>query len=172
MLTPEDVVAAQKANADRLFGLAQSSLAYVETLTALNVRSSKIAMTASSRYMRALLELKNAQDGLQLHAGLVQPLTEQGRAYGQEVQAAGTALIADYGQWLQTLSAEAQKQFQTTVSSNMEHTPAGGEAAVNVMQKWVATSMTTVEAMQKAAQQATQMAQTHMEAWTKSAEAA
>lgn len=167
MLTVEDMVAAQKASAGRLFGLAQSGFAYAETLAALNVRVTKTAMTASSRYMLALLDIKTPQDGMQLHAGLVQPLAEQGKAYGQEVQAATTALTAEWGQWLQTLSTEAQKQFQTAVNSNMEHTPAGGEAAVNVMKNWVSSSMTAVEAMQKAAEQASHMAQTQMEALTK-----
>lgn len=171
MLTVEDIVAAQKANADKLFGLAQNGFAYAETLAALNVRTSKTAMTASSRYMLALLDIKTPQESLQLHAGLVQPLAEQGKAYGQEVQSAATALTVQWGQCVQTLNADAQKQFQTALNSNMEHTPAGGEAATNAMKNWVATSMAAMEAMQKAAQQATQMTQTQVAALTKSASA-
>lgn len=173
MWTAEDVMAAQKAGASKWFGLAQSAWTHTETLVALNMRTSKMAMRASSRYAQAMLEVKTAQDSLQLHAGLVQPVIDQGKAYGQEVQATVLAFQTECTQWLQTLSTDAQKQFQASMNSGMEHIPASGDAAaMAVMKNWVATGMAAVEAMQKAAQQATQMVQTQVEELTKPSNAA
>lgn len=169
MLTIEDVVSAQKTNAHQGFELASHQLAYGQALLALNVRASKTALTATSRYAQALLDIKQPQDYWQLHAGLVQPLVEQGQAYGQEAQQATTTLTAQWGQWLQTRTAHAQQGFQKAVQSQFEHVPAGSQAAGSALKNWVATASTAVEAWQKAAQHVTQLTQTHIETLSKTA---
>ena len=83
MLTAEQVVAAQKANLETLFGLTQKAFEGVEKLVELNIQASKAALNESAAHSQAVLSVKDAQELLALQAGLMQPLAEKTAAYSR-----------------------------------------------------------------------------------------
>ena len=85
MLTAEQVVAAQKANLETLFGLTQKAFEGVEKLVELNVQATKAALAESANHTQAVLSVKDAQELLALQAGLMQPLAEKTAAYSRHL---------------------------------------------------------------------------------------
>ncbi|MDP1688501.1 phasin family protein, partial [Hydrogenophaga sp.] len=77
MLTAEQMIAAQKANIETIFGLTQKAFEGVEKLVELNVQATKAALSESANSTQALLSVKDAQELLTLQASLMQPLAEK-----------------------------------------------------------------------------------------------
>ena len=72
-LTAEQVLAAQKANVETLFGLTQKAFEGVEKLVELNLQVAKTALSEAADNTRAALSVKDAQELLALQAALLQP---------------------------------------------------------------------------------------------------
>ncbi len=73
-LTPEQVIAANKANLETLMGLTNKAFSGVEQLIELNMAAAKAAMADSQKNASAALSVKDAQELLALQASLFQPL--------------------------------------------------------------------------------------------------
>jgi hypothetical protein len=66
MMTVEQILAAQKASVDTLFGLTNKAFAGVEKLVELNIQASKAALNEASDNAKATLSVKDAQELLPL----------------------------------------------------------------------------------------------------------
>ena len=84
-LTPEQVLAAQKANLEVLFGLTEKAFAGVEKLVELNLQVAKAAMSEAADNTKAVLSVKDAQELLALQQALLQPAAEKAAAYSRSV---------------------------------------------------------------------------------------
>ena len=84
-LTPEQVIAANKANLETLVGLTNKAFAGVEQLIELNLAAAKAAMSESQQQAQAALTVKDAQQLLALQASLFQPLAEKAVAYNRHL---------------------------------------------------------------------------------------
>ena len=73
MLTAEQLIAAQKANVETLFGLTNKAFEGVEKLVELNLQVAKTALGEAGDTARAALSVKDAQELLSLQASLLQP---------------------------------------------------------------------------------------------------
>lgn len=71
MMTPEQIVAAQKANLESLFGLTTKAFEGVEKLVELNVNAAKAALTETTENAQAAFGVKDAQQLLALQASLL-----------------------------------------------------------------------------------------------------
>ncbi len=76
MLTAEQLMAAQKANVETLFGLTNKAFEGVEKLIELNIQTAKAAMTEAAEAARAAFSVKDVQELLALQAGILQPTAE------------------------------------------------------------------------------------------------
>ena len=85
MLTAEQLLAAQKANVETLFGLTSKAFEGVEKLVELNLQVAKAALGEAAETTRAALSVKDAQELLALQAGLLQPAAEKAAAYSRHV---------------------------------------------------------------------------------------
>src|SRR6476620_5361437 len=96
-LTADQILAAQKANLETLFGLTTKAFEGVEKLVELNVTASRAALEEAAETTQSLLSAKDAQELLALQAALFQPLAEKTAAYSRHVYdiAAGTG--AEFG---------------------------------------------------------------------------
>ena len=74
MLTVEQIVAAQRANVETLFGLTHKAFEGVEKIVELNLTASKAALSEASGHTQTMLSVKDAQELLALQSGLLQPL--------------------------------------------------------------------------------------------------
>ena len=164
MMTPEQIVAAQKASFETLFGLTGKAFEGVEKLVELNMTASKAALAEAAGTTEAILSVKDAQELLALQASLFQPLAEKTAAYSRHLYdiAAGTG--AEFGKQFESQDTEAQKKFLALVDNAAKNAPAGSETAVAVFKSAVAAGNNALESVQKAVKQATDVAEANFNA--------
>jgi phasin family protein len=169
MLTAEQIVAAQKANIETIFGLTQKAFEGVEKLVELNVQATKAAMSESANNAQAMLSVKDAQELLALQASLMQPLAEKTVAYSRHLYDIASGTGAEFSQAAEAQATDAQKKFMAVVDNAAKNAPAGSESAVAMMKSAVSAANNAMESVQKAVKQATEMAETNFNTVTSQA---
>jgi phasin family protein len=164
MLTVEQVIASQKASVETLMGLTSKAFEGVEKIVELNLTASKAALAESAEHAKALLSVKDAQELMALQSGLFQPLAEKTAAYSRHLYDIASGAGAELGKTFEGQAAEAQKKFMGLVDSAAKNAPAGSETAVAVMKSAVAAASNALESVQKAVQQATDVAEANFNA--------
>lgn len=172
MLTTEQLLAAQKANIETLFGLTQKAFEGVEKLVELNVQATKTALDESASHAQTLLSVKDAQELLALQASLVQPLAEKTLAYSRQLYELASRTGAEFGQAAENQATDAQQKFMAVVDNVARNAPAGSETPVAVMKNAVAAATSAMETVQKAVKQASAMAESNLQSLSASALAA
>src|SRR3954468_20066816 len=163
-LTADQILAAQKAVVETLFGLTTKAFEGVEKLVELNVTASKAALVEAGNTSQALLNVKDAQELLALQAALFQPLAEKTAAYSRHLYdiAAGTG--AEFGKTFEAQATDVQKKFMAVVDNAAKNAPAGSETAVAVFKSAVAAGNNALESVQKAVKQASDVAEANFNA--------
>ena len=169
MLTAEQILAAQKANIETLFGLTAKAFEGVEKLIELNVTASKLALQEAAESTQSALGVKDAQELLALQAGLFQPLAEKTAAYSRHLYDIAQSAGAEISKTFEGQTAEAQKKFADLVESATQNAPAGSETAVTMMKSAMTAANTAFESVQKAVKQAGDMAETNFNTVSESA---
>ncbi len=164
MLTAEQLISAQKANMETLFGLTQKAFEGVEKLVELNVQASRVALTESASSAQALMSVKDAQELLALQATLMQPLADKTAAYSRQLYEIASGAGAEFTKAAESQAAEAQQKFMALVDNLAKNAPAGSETAVAVMKNAVAAATNAMESVQKAVKQASEIAESNMQA--------
>ena len=172
MLTNEQVLAAQKANLETLFGLTNKAFEGVEKLVELNLQVAKASMNEAAESVKAALSAKDAQELLALQAGLLQPAAEKAAAYSRHLYDIATSTNADLTKMVEAQTAEAQAKFMGSVDAAMRNAPAGTENAVALVKSAVAAANNAFEGVQKATKQAASVAESSLQAMAASAEKA
>ena len=150
MLTPEQLLAAQKANMEALHDLTTKAFESVERLVELNMTATKAMLDESAAHAQALLGARDMQELLALQASVFQPLAEFGKAVEAKV-------------------AESQTQLSNLVENTAQNAPAGSETAVAMMKSAVAAANNAYESVQKAVKQASTVAEANFNAVTANA---
>ena len=164
MMTPEQMIAANKASIDTLFGLSHKAFAGVEKLVELNMAAAKAAMADNQDHVHALMSVKDVQELMALQAGYLQPLAEKAAAFNRHVYEIASSTGSEFTKAVETKAAEAQKAVAGMVDSAAKNAPAGSETAVAMIKSAVAASHTAIESVQKAVKQATEAAEANMHA--------
>jgi phasin family protein len=159
MLTVEQIMAAQKANVETLFGLTTKAFAGVEKMVELNIQASKAALSEASDNTKAALSVKDAQELMALQAGLFQPLAEKTASYSRHLYDIASGAGAEFGAAFEAQTAEGQKKFMSMMDTAAKNAPAGSETAVAVMKSAVAAAGNAFDSVQKAVKQASDMAE-------------
>ena len=171
-LTADQLISAQKANLETLFGLTTKAFEGVEKLVELNVTASKAALTEAAGTTQALLSVKDAQELLALQASLYQPLAEKTAAYSRHLYDIAQGTGAEFSKAFEAKAAEAQQAFVGLVDSASKNAPAGSETAVAVLKSAVAAANNAFESVQKAVKQASDVAEANFNAVSTQAVAA
>jgi phasin family protein len=169
MMTPEQIVAAHKANVETLFGLTAKAFEGVEKLVELNLSAAKAALDESSNSTQAVLSVKDAQELLAMQANLFQPLAEKTAAYSRHLYDIASGTSGEFTKVMESQTAAAQKQFANFVDTSAQYAPAGSEQAVAMMKGVVTAASTAFESVQKAVKQATDLAESNLASVTHSA---
>ena len=164
MLTAEQLLAAQKANVETLFGLTTKASEGVEKLAELNVTASKAALAEAAETTTNILSVKDAQELLALQASRFQPLAEKTSAYSRHLYDIATSTQSEFTRTFESQVAEAQKKFLAVVDNAAKNAPAGSETAVAVFKSAVAAGNNALESVQKAVKQATEVAEANFNA--------
>lgn len=168
-LTPEQVVAANKANLETLVGLTSKAFNGVEQLVELNLAAAKAALEDSQKQASAILSVKDAQELLALQASLFQPLAEKVVSYNRHLYEIATGTGAHFSETVEGQVAEAQKAFNTLVENAAKNAPAGSEAAVAAFKTAVSAGNNALESVQKAVKQASDVAESNYKTLTANA---
>lgn len=158
-LTPEQVIAANKANLETLVGLTNKAFAGVEQLIELNLAAAKAAMADSQHQAHAALSVKDAQQLLSLQASLFQPLAEKAVAYNRHLVEIASSTGTDFTKAYEAQVLGAQRAFNELVDNMAKNAPAGSESAVAAFKTAVSAGNNALESVQKAVKQATDMTQ-------------
>jgi phasin family protein len=169
MLTAEQLLAAQKANVETLFGLTNKAFEGVEKLVELNLQVARTALGEAAENTAAALSVKDAQELVSLQAGLLQPVAEKAAAYSRHVYDIAAATNAEVVKVAEAKFAEAQSQFTTLVDTAVKNAPAGSENAVSLVKSAMAAANNAYESAHKAAKQATEVAEANFQAITNTA---
>ena len=169
MLTAEQVVAANKANVETLFGLTNKAFEGVEKLVELNLQVAKAALGEAAEGTKAALSVKDAQELLALQAGLLQPSAEKAVAYGRHLYDIAASTNAEVAKVAESQMADMQKKFMASVDSAIKNAPAGTENAVTLVKSALAAANNAYESVQKAAKQAADIADANFQAVTNTA---
>ncbi len=169
MMTVEQVLAAQKANFETMFGLTNKAFSGVEKLVELNLTAGKAALAEAAEGTKAALSVKDAQELMALQASLLQPLAEKSMAYSRHLYDIASGTGAEFTSAVEAQTAAAQKQFAGLVDSVSKNAPAGSESAVAMMKSAVAAAGNAYDAVQKAVKQASDLAEQNLAAATQTA---
>lgn len=172
MLTPEQILAAHKANVETLFGLTTKAFAGVEKLVELNLTAAKAALADASETTQAAFSVKDAQQLLALQANLMQPLADKAASYSRHLYDIATATGAEFGKAFEAQTADSQQKLMGLVDTASKNAPAGSEAAVAVMKNAVSAANNAFESVQKAVKQATEAAESNFNSMASTAMAA
>lgn len=158
-LTPEQMLAAHKANLETLFGLTNKAFEGMEKLVQLNVTASRAALTEAEGHAKSVMGVKDAQELMALQSSMYQPLAEKAASYSRHLYDIASGTGSEFGNAMQTKAAEAQKNLTAMVDSASKNAPAGSEAAVAMMKNSVSAANNAFESVQKAVKQATDAAE-------------
>jgi len=169
MLTAEQLIAAQKSNLETLIDLTGKAFEGVEKLAELNLQVAKASLSEVAETARAALAVKDAQELLSLQAALIQPAAEKAAAYGRHLYDIAAATNAEVTRVAEAQLATVQSNFVSVVDGAVKNAPAGTESAAALVKSAIAAASNAMETVQKAAKQATDVAEANFQAITSSA---
>jgi phasin family protein len=169
MMTAEQMIAANKASIDTLFGLSHQAFAGVEKLVELNMAAAKAAMTDNQNHVHAMMSVKDVQELMALQAGYLQPMSEKAVSFSRHMYEIATSTGSEFTKAMEDKAAETQKSVSNLVDSAVKNAPAGSETAVAMVKSAIAASQSAIESVQKAVKQATEAAESNMHAMAASA---
>ena len=169
MLTAEQLIAAQKANLETLFGLTNKAFEGVEKLVELNLQVAKTALGEAAETTKAALSVKDALELVALQASLLQPAAEKAAAYTRHVYDIAAATNAEVARVAEEQVSDAQQKFMSAVDTAVKNAPAGSENAVTLVKSALAAANNAYESVHKAAKQAADVAEANFQAITTTA---
>ena len=168
-LTQDQIVAANKANLETLFGLTNKAFEGVEKLVELNLQVAKAALGEAADSAKAALAVKDVQELLALQASLLQPSAEKAVAYSRQLYDIASATTGEVTKTAEAQLGDLQKNFMSAVDSATKNAPAGSENAMALVKSAISAANNAFESVQKASKQATEMAEANFSAVTTSA---
>ncbi len=165
-MTPEQIVAANKANIETLVGLTHTAVAGVEKLIELNLAATKSAMSDTQSQTHAALSIKDSHDLIALQASIFQPFAEKLMSYNRHLYDIASGTGQDFSHIFEGKLSEAQHTFHDFVDSMTKSAPAGSEATVTAIKSAITTGNQALEQVQKAVKQASEMAESNFKSMT------
>jgi phasin family protein len=163
-ITPEQIAASNKANAEALLSLAKVQFAAFESLSALNLNAAKTALEDSVGYTRALLGAKDVQEVVNLNASAAQPALEKMLSYSRGVYEASTQAQGDLTKVFETQTAEFTRTMASLLDKFAKSAPAGSDVAVAAVKSALAAANSAYDSFSKVAKQASEIAEANFSA--------
>jgi phasin family protein len=167
--TPEQLMAAQKANVETLFGLTNKAFEGLERLVELNLQVAKTSLAEVAESTKAAMSIKDAQELLALQAGMLQPAAEKAASYSRHLYEIMAGTNAEVTKVAEATVAEAQKSVMSLVDNAVKNAPAGSENAVVLVKSAITAANNAFESVNKAARQAAEVAEANFQAVTNTA---
>ncbi|HMQ71215.1 MAG: phasin family protein [Rhodoferax sp.] len=167
--TQEQVIAAQRANVETLFGMTNKVFEGVEKLVELNMQAARTMLSEAADNTQAALQAKDAQELLALQASLLQPAADKAMAYSRHVYEITAGTNAELAKLTEAQFADLQGKAYAVVDTAVKNAPAGTENAVALVKSAMAAANNAFESVQKATKQAAEVAEANFQAVTSNA---
>ena len=155
-LTPEQMMAAHKANVQALVGMTRQAFSGMEQLMELNLNLTKTVLAEAHQLSLDSLKAKDTQELLALQTGLLAPMTHKILSYQQELTQMAQALGGDIGAQAQSQLAQGQAHIQQWMPKESPLN-LSSEPMFNAFKAAVEAGSEAMESVQKALQGATDM---------------
>jgi phasin family protein len=165
-VTPEQMAAVNKANVDALINLAQSNFAAFEKLSALNFNATKAVFEDALHHAKALTQVKDVQELVNLNVAVAQPSLEKAIAYSRSVYELATQSQAEFTRFAEVQASEVNKNVVGLLDKFAKNAPAGSDVAVAAVKSALAAANSAYDSLSKVAKQATEIAEANFSAAT------
>ncbi|MDD2742845.1 MAG: phasin family protein [Rhodocyclaceae bacterium] len=169
MNTPQDFA---KAGIDSVSFFGNTALDGIERVAALNLSAARSFVEATFSNLSALMGAKDVQSLVSMQKELAAPTIEQGMAYSRNVYAIATETKDKMAKEVEAQVATAKANVEGLVEKTLAAAPAGSEAAVAAVKSAIKTANEAYEGLNKAAKQATEVAQASVVATVEATKAA
>jgi phasin family protein len=163
-ITPEQVVAANKANVEALIGLANTNFAAYEKLAALNFNATKSAFEDVVAHTKSAINVRDVQELINLNVAAAQPAIEKAIAYGRSVYELATQTQGEVTRFVEAQAGEYNKNAVSLLDKFTRNAPAGSDVAVAAVKSALAAANSAYDSMTKVAKQATDIAEANFNA--------
>ena len=111
-LTPEQLLAAHKANVEALAGMTRQAFSGMEQLIELNLSLTKTLLAEAHQLSLDSMSVKDTQELLTLQTGLLAPMTHKILSYQNELTQMAQSLGSNFGLQAQSQLEQGQAQIQ------------------------------------------------------------
>ncbi len=168
-VTPEQVVASNKAGMEAVIALAHAQFAAFERLSALNFNATKSLFEESVGHTKALLGVKDVQELVNLNTAVAQPAIEKALAYSRSVYEVANQTQSEVTKLFEGQATEYNKSMVGLLDKVARNAPAGSDVAVAAVKSALAAANSAYDSMTKATKQATEIAEANFSAATSAA---
>ncbi len=165
-VTPDQVIATNKAGVEALIGLAHTQFAAFERLSALTFNATKSAFEDSVAHTKALLSAKDPQEFINVSAAGAQPALEKVIAYSRNVYDVATQSQSEVTKMVESQAGEMNKSVVSMLDKAAKNAPGGSDVAIAAVKSALAAANTAYDSMTKVAKQATELAESNFAAAT------
>ncbi|MBW4048467.1 MAG: phasin family protein [Proteobacteria bacterium] len=169
MMTPEQMIAAQKSQLEAIFALSGKAVEGFEKMVELNMQTLKTAMHETSDATMAALSVKDIQELTALQPNLAQPVAEKLLSYSHHLYEIASGTQAEFAKAIEANVAEVHKKMQSVVDTAVKNAPAGSETAVAMMKSALSAANNAYDTVQKAGKQAAEVVEANFNTVTNTA---
>lgn len=161
-LNTEEMIAANTAAIAHMQSVANTAMAAVESLAALNLGFARESLTNSSKHAHAALSVKTPQDVAALQSAAAQPAAENLLTYTRTVYEISTGAAKEIADLIKGQFDQMNKAAQDAAESAAKAAPFGADVALAAVKQAIAAGNTAYENINKVAQQASEFAEANM----------
>lgn len=165
-VTPDQITAANKASVEAMLSFAHSNFAAFEKISALNFNATKTAFEDAMNHAKALMNVKDVQELVNLNVAAAQPSLEKAIAYSRSVYEVTSGAQAEMTRFLEAQASEYNRNVVGFLDKFAKNAPAGSDVAVAAVKSALAAANSAYDSMTKVAKQATEIAEANFAAAT------
>lgn len=162
----EQIVAAQKANAEAMLALMRNTLDNIEKLANLNLSAMRENLQAGAESAATLLEAKNPKEAITVQSTLAEPGLERTRAYYHNLYELVLNMQKDITNVMESHYKSLSENAENAIEETKAKMPAGGDVFATAMKSMLQASAQAFDRMNFMAQQMTQLADNNMKAFS------
>lgn len=168
-LKTEDMIAANAAAIAHMQSVANTAMAAVESLAALNLGFARESLNNSTKQAHATLTAKTPQEAAALQAQAVQPAAENLLTYTRTVYEISTGAAKEIGELIKGQFDQLNKAAQEAAENAAKSAPFGADVALAAVKQAVAAGNAAYEKFNQATLQAAELAEANMSKATSAA---
>lgn len=168
-LKTEDLIAANTTAIAHMQSVANTALAAVESLAALNLGFARESLNNSSKQAHATLTAKTPQEAAALQAQAVKPAAENLLTYTRTVYEISTGAAKEIADLIKGQFDQLNKAAQEAAENAAKSAPFGADVALAAVKQAVAAGNAAYEKLNQATLQAAELAEANISKATSAA---